>query len=443
MIAFFAIFVGHVPKYDGCDHNCCHFPHDVTTSQVAYLKGSGGIEYDIHALEGEEHVDYNLVFKKPYDTSTFSVYAGCGGCASKRPFHWDEPQSLPLATRDHYYSPKLEAFTQHSYYEVLPRPVDADGEDHSPQFDLSTLANCSSHHFSVRLIVHDNATEDIIYGVVVGCEGLDCERFTVMELLSFPIYVIRNHGPAWNRALWTIFLIALTVPLLMAFILWWWWGGMLALYVPVGVSFPRQLSIMNQSLPRHWANLKGVCWVPSPRCFWYAVAVYAITVDLLETFAHFLIAARDVPAGEMGYTMFMWWYAVKIVFLLAVALPWMWAREVPEHKWRWGQWECRCCDWFGGIGPFSPFWAHGAWCLLDLPLAVAALFVGAGFYLYPLAAFIAAAIRFFEWVRGERVPPKPCDELVVGELGTRRVWFKMPDEETESPLLPALGGVKL
>ena len=33
----------------------------------------------------------------------------------------------------------------------------------------------------------------------------------------------------------------------------------------------------------------------------YAVAVYAITVDLLETFAHFLIAARDVPAGEKGY----------------------------------------------------------------------------------------------------------------------------------------------
>ena len=28
-------------------------------------------------------------------------------------------------------------------------------------------------------------------------------------------------------------------------------------------------------------------------------------------------------------------------------------------------------------------------------------------------------------------------------MGTRRVWFKMPEEDTESPLLPALNVVKL
>ena len=178
MIAFFAAFVGHVPKYDGCDHNCCHFPHDAETSQVAYLKGSGGIEYDIHELEGKAYVDYNIVFKKPYDPSLYSIYAGCGGCASKMPFHWDEPLTLPLATRTTYHSPKLEAFTQHSYYEVLPRTLDADGDDRAPQFNTSALSNCSSKHFSVRLIVHDNATEDIVWGAVVGCEGLECERFT-------------------------------------------------------------------------------------------------------------------------------------------------------------------------------------------------------------------------------------------------------------------------
>ena len=82
MIAFFAVFVhGHVPQYDGCDHNCCHPPHDPTTSQVAYLKGSGGVEYDLHELNGEP-LEFDVVFKKAYNTSFYSIYAGCGGCAS-------------------------------------------------------------------------------------------------------------------------------------------------------------------------------------------------------------------------------------------------------------------------------------------------------------------------------------------------------------------------
>ena len=73
MIAFFAVFVsGHVPQYDGCDHNCCHPPHGPTTSQVAYLKGSGGVEYDLSDLKGEP-LDFNVVFKKDYDTSFFSL----------------------------------------------------------------------------------------------------------------------------------------------------------------------------------------------------------------------------------------------------------------------------------------------------------------------------------------------------------------------------------
>ena len=318
MIAFFAVFVGHVPKYDGCDHNCCHFPHGPTTSQVAYLKGSGGVEYDIHELEGETHVDYNFVFKEPYDPTTYSIYVGCGGCASERPFHWDELLTLPVTQRETYYNAKLEAFTQHSYYEILPR-VRVGDDDRSPQFDTSALQNCTDKHFSVRLVAHDNATQDIVYGVVVGCEGLECERFTPLELMSFPVYVIRNHGPTWNDATWTLVLIALTVPWIVGFILWWWHGGWLAFHVPVSVSFPRQLASM-QYPEKHWAKLRGVCWVWSPRCLVYAVATWAITVDILESFAHVLIASKDVEPGHSSYWMFTWWLGIKVLLLLAVTL---------------------------------------------------------------------------------------------------------------------------
>ena len=423
MIAFFAVFVHHVPKYDGCDHNCCHFPHGPTTSQVAYLKGSGGIEYDIDALDGETHVDYSVVFKEPYDPTTYSIHVGCGGCASEMPFHWDEPLTLPVTQRETYYNPKLEAFTQHSYYEILPRPVDEDGNDHAPQFNTSLLSNCSSKHFSVRLVAHSNATEGIVYGIVIGCEGLACERFTPLELLSFPVYVIRNHGPTWNNATWTLVLIALTVPWVMGFVLWWWHGGWLAFHVPVSVSFPRQLASM-QFPEKHWAKLRGVCWVWSPRCVAYAVATYAIVVDLLETLAHLLIAAKDVPTGDAGYYMFMWWYALKIAFLLAVALPWLWARNVPEKLWRTYRWECKC-GWFQGMGAFSPFWAHGFWSVLDMAVAVGALFVGAGFYLFSVAAFVAGSIRLVEWVQGDRTPGPPCDKAVFVE---KTVRFKLVED---------------
>ena len=401
MIAFFAVFVsGHVPQYDGCDHNCCHPPHAPTTSQVAYLKGSGGVEFDAVDLK-EDYLDFNFVFKKAYDVSTFSMYAGCGGCASEMPFHFDEPLSLPLAQPKTYHSPKFEPFTQHAYYELLPK-----GED-ARQLNLTTvLGNCSSHHMSLRIIVHANATEEIVWGAVVGCEGLECEIFTPLELLSFPIYVIRSHA-GWNDAAWTLPLIAVLVPLLMAYILWWWWGGWLAFYVPQGPSFPRELAFMQRGRVKHWAHLKQICWKPSVRLFFYGIAVWAIVVDIFETLAHMLIAARVVPTGDTGYTIFIFWFGIKWVLLACVALPWLWAREIPEQRWRESMWECSC-TWFTGLGAFSPFWAQGFWSILDLCIGVGALFIGAGFYVYPSAAFIAGLLRLWHWLVIPIHDPKPC-----------------------------------
>jgi len=403
MIAFFAVFVsGHVPQYDGCDHNCCHPPHEPTTSQVAYLKGSGGVEFDIHDLK-EDYLDFNFVFKKDYDVSTFSMYAGCGGCASEMPFHFDEPLSLPLAQPKTYHSPKFEPFTQHAYYELLPK-----GED-ARQLNLTAaLDNCSSHHASLRIIVHANATEEIVWGAVVGCEGLECEKFTALELLSFPIYVIRNHGPAWNNAAWTLPLIAVLVPLLMALILWWWWGGWLAFYVPHGNFFPRDLAHVYKDRNLHWANLPHICWTPSIRLFFYAVAVWAIVVDIFETLAHMLIAARVVPTGDTGYGIFTFWFGIKWVLLACVALPWMWAREVPESKWREYRWWVCTCGWFEGMGAFSPLWAQGGWSVLDICIGVGSLFIGAGFYVFPVAATLAGILRFAQWLTVPTKEEPPC-----------------------------------
>lgn len=401
MIAFFAVFVsGHVPQYDGCDHNCCHPPHNPTTSQVAYLKGSGGVEFDLADID-EDYLDFNLVFKKPYDVSTYSMHAGCGGCASEMPLHWDEPLTLPLAQPKTYHSAKLEAFTQHAYYELLPDTLEA------RQLNLTAVrSDCSSHHVSVRIIVHANATEEIVWGAVVGCAGLACEIFTELEYLSFPIYVIRNHGPAWTMVGWSLPLIAGYTMKLLALILWWWCGGWLAVCVPHGPSFPRELASMKEK-GLHWADLPQITWTRSPRLVLYAIATWAIVVDILETLVHMLIAARVVPAGDEGYFYFAFWFGFKWVLLACVALPWAWAREIPESKWR----NMRCCEWkfgwFEGFGPISPFWAHGAWSLLDIAIGVGAFFIGAGFYVYPSAVLLAGLLRLWEWLIAPKRPPAP------------------------------------
>ena len=400
MIAFFAVFVGHVPQFGGCENNCCHLPHDPTTSQVAYLKGSGGVEYGIDDLKGKP-LDFNFVFKKEYDPSTFSIYAGCGGCASERPLYWDEPLSLPLDLPDTYSPAKFESFTQHSYYELLPKGA-------ARQVLPAQLANCSSHHVSLRIVLHGNATEELTWGAVVGCEGLECERFEIVELLSFPIYTIRTHA-GWNNAAWTLVVLALAVPLLMALIFWYWWEGWLVFCVPVGPSYPRMLARARPGVP--WSELKAVCWVESPRLLLYALATWAIAVDILETFAHFALATRDVPGDDRGIAIFAFWYGIKWLLLLCVALPWMWAREVPDSQWRNYHWGI-VCAWDDGLGPFSPFWAHGFWCLPEICLGLASFFVGAGFYVYPVAITLAGVVRLVQWARGPALLTQPCKSTI-------------------------------
>tara|TARA_B100000809_G_scaffold258853_1_gene302771 strand:+ start:249 stop:1508 length:1260 start_codon:yes stop_codon:yes gene_type:complete len=407
--------VSHVPQFgDSCEFNCCHPPHGPTTSQVAYLRNSGGIEYDIRELK-EEALDFSIVFRKRYDISTFAVHVGCGGCASGLSPNFEEPRELPLDLPDVYHAVKFEPFTQHAYYELLP-------EGESRRFNTSMLSNCSSHHASVRLVVNENATEDIIYGVVVGCAGGECERFTVPELLSLPVYILRTHGPAWNDKRWTIVFISLLLPLVLGGVITLWFGGYRVFYVPLS------LTMSTFSL----------------RCFFYSLACYAISVDLVETFAHFVVGSYDAPVnGDDGYTIFMGLYALKIVFFLAVALPWAQAREVPFEALRQGNlrwYQCGPVNSSGsGRGPCSLFCARGFWSIVDMAIATLALFAGAGFYVYPCAAFAAGLLRFMEWVLGRRIPNI---EVAIPEDKPAGIGLKGLDSaETSAAQLPILSFV--
>ena len=95
------------------------------------------------------------------------------------------------------------------------------------------------------------------------------------------------------------------------------------------------------------------------------------------------------------------------MLLLCVALPWMWAREITESQWRDYHWRF-VCAWDDGLGPYSPFWAHGFWSIVEVLLGLASFFIGAGFYVYPSAAFIAGLLRLWHWLVIPIHDPKPC-----------------------------------
>lgn len=89
----------------------------------------------------------------------------------------------------------------------------------------------------------------------------------------------------------------------------------------------------------------------------------------------------------------------------------MWAREIPESKWRGYHWRVACA-WDDGLGPFSPFWAHGFWSPLEICLGVGSAFVGAGFYVYPVAITLAGVVRLVHWARGPPTPTEPCKSTI-------------------------------
>ena len=128
------------------------------------------------------------------------------------------------------------------------------------------------------------------------------------------------------------------------------------------------------------------------------------------------ISVHDVRREDQGLATFWGWYGFKWLLLVLVGLSWMWAREIPESKWRGYHWRVACA-WDDGLGPFSPFWAHGFWSPLEICLGVGSAFIGAGFYVYPVAITLAGVVRLVHWARG---PPQQRSRASTIYVPTKR-----------------------
>lgn len=277
---------GHVPLYDGsaCVDSCCAASHAHTTSQAIYLKGSGGLEVHYSAsgpfdLAGGESLDVDFVTREAYDVSTFALYVGCGGCLPDDPI---VAPRLPLSSSP---SALLEPFTQTAYF----RPLLASDRVFNSSLLSTTL--CDQEHFTIRVVDFANRSDGqpLIWSAVLGLD----EAFTFGEILSFPSYILSNHGAAWNQ---------------LGYVFW------CALVAASSVCM-----LLLSALDEKWRLAEGSTLGDELRAvrallYWSAIVVYvSVLVDELVNLAY----AQSV-VGRVGGE---FWTSLFLVVLLPQGLP--------------------------------------------------------------------------------------------------------------------------
>ena len=327
--------VSHVPTYGSCIDNCCVPPKDPSISQVIYLKGSGGLEIHTDILKPGQILDFDAVFRDEVDPTTFDLYVGCGGCMP------NDPIVVPPRQVE-FQDVEIEPFTQTAYRSAFPSK--------NRTLDTALLSGCSQGHFTIRLVDRIARSDPIVWGPVIGL----AEEFTVLELLEFPIYVLRNHGDSWNGLWYT----------------YWIW---------VAAGTPIILLCVRLAMSR--CNLRVAYGNCSVRGVLYELALLGFLAAAFEMLTHLVYVQVGNPIG-WGF-----WVALFGVIGFANGLPIVIIL-------------CGRCGMHRGGCLASPWWAP-----LEFASAVSFLFLfGSGFYLGPAALALAALVRMTEVCRAQ--PPQ-------------------------------------
>ena len=396
MLHLWVPLLAHVPTYVGGVENCFTPPRVHTTSQVFYVRGSGGLELHLNSntdpfdIDGGEIIDVDAVFAQAYDQSTFSLYIGCGGCVASQ-----DPIVIAPLQLSGYEPGEVEPFTQTAYRSVFAKA--------ERKFNSSELDGCGEAHFTIRLLDRMNRTDGlpVVWGAVIGIG----ETFTFLELLEFPIYVLRNHGDTWNGLGWT-WLVSFFVlaPLLMAatrYTVRCFGGELPALNISFGVV-DGKLAGKDESYVREW---------------FYELALLAFTGTMIEEFMHL------VYAQSKAHWNYAFWVGLFGVILFANGLP------IYQVLTSWTAIDYRpginrCC----GDG----YWACSAnpwWAPFEILFGFSYLLLfGAGFYVGPGAIMIAGILRCYELTSGSgpmrtRIQVPPADKPLDSQTELPRLFF--------------------
>lgn len=219
------------------------------------------------------------------------------------------------------------------------------------KFNASELLDCDQGHFGIRIVDHHNRSDGshLIWGAVIGLG----ETFTFEELLSFPLFILRNHGDTWNGASWSYWVILpLSLPL--------WWL-LRSAFAHRGV---------------YWLSPFDKAMRDEPRAWLYDLAVVGFLAASLEMFVH-LCYAQSMAAG--GY---QFWVGLLAVILFANGFP------VMITMFTWSALYHRNDGWVT---------ADWKWAPVEMLSAFSYLFLfGAGFYIGPVLIFLAASVRLVD-----------------------------------------------
>lgn len=350
------------------------------------MRGSGGYEVHIdgprspfNTVDGQI-LDFDATFKHRYDTSTFQLYVGCGGC-------------MPGDTLDHatridvrWQDGHLEPFTQTAYYSALPK--------HNRTFDASALSalRCPEAHFTLRLVDFDNRTDrsPIVWAAVLGLG----ESFTPEELLSFPIYVLNNHGSAWNELIWVFWLLFLLAVVILGF-----WYALDSAW----------------SFPREGDGTMALEWI---RALLYSVAIAAFAVAFLDELVNLVYAQSDIDIQSS------FWAALLLVMVVAQLVPLLYVvvvwtlmvrhRAPPSHD----DPEDAAAGPHSGLARCCRSPATG---LFEVVVGVVLLFfLGSGYFVGPSALILAGVVHVcacFVAPPSYRATGKPSYHLEFGAFG--------------------------
>jgi hypothetical protein len=284
MILLSLLAHAHVPTYSGgCSENCCEPPHSHKISQVIYLKGSGGLEIHVKSysepfdISGSEVIHFDAVFRDAVDPSTYALYVGCGGCMTHDPI-----VASPEPITD-YQAAQLEPFTQTAYRSAFHK------DNRKFSAALLSPALCPQQHFTIRLVDFGNRSDGqpIVWAPVVGPEGLEGESFTLVELLSFPLFILANHGYAWTGLGWTFwFCLFLAAP------------AVLLTWRELQRRWYKELPLSSQAVWIAAGKEPGLYLRDvDPREALYDLAVLFFVASALEMLLHLMVAQARAPVG--------------------------------------------------------------------------------------------------------------------------------------------------
>lgn len=378
----------HVPTYGTGTDNCFTPTHAHTVSQVVYLKGTGGLQIHIEShskpfdISRGEMLDINAVFKHEYDQTTYDLFVGCGTCASGADPLTKWPAMTPNQVALSGYGPgEVEPFTQTAHRSVFP--------PEQRQYNSSLLGDCShagpDQYFSIQVRDHNNRTGEghatLVWGAVIGIR----EAFTAEELISFPLYVLRNHGDTWNGLGWT------------------WWVVLPGTLL--GIWTGRYLVSLWSG--RKFLNPFDRQMIYEPRAWLCEFAIVSFLAVMLEMTVH-LIYAQAHAAHDGAF-----WLGLLVVAGLSNGVPALTQSLIFRGLYHRDE---------GGALASSRWWP------LELVLGVSWLFLfGAGFYIGPALVVLDALLRAYEDFgtrRAVRVAPS-----------TTAVGYRPPYERGDLSLL--------